>query len=53
MGKAVYVVTNPEFGWDCVVGVYFSKDQAEKWEEKSEMYIVHEQEIADDEEFKD
>ena len=22
MNKYVYVVTNPELGWDCVVGVY-------------------------------
>lgn len=22
MSKYVYVVTNPELGWDCVVGVY-------------------------------
>lgn len=26
----IFVLTNPELGWDCVVGVYYSKEAALK-----------------------
>lgn len=29
--KNVFVITNPELGWDCVCGVYENRDDAEKY----------------------
>ena len=29
MGQRVYVVTDSELGWDCVVGVYDNEEAAE------------------------
>ena len=49
----VYVVTNPELGWDCVMGVYESREDAEKrcadyenipydkWEEDESSCVIH------------
>ncbi len=28
-GKKVYVLTNPELGWDCVTGVYLANSEAD------------------------
>lgn len=43
----VYVVTNPELGWDCVVGVFkcddVSKESLEKVFPKGEYVIRHQQ----------
>jgi len=36
----VYVVTNPELGWDCVVGVFSDKDYVYS-KYGSERYIIH------------
>jgi hypothetical protein len=50
MSKYVYVVTNPELGWDCVVGVYdcdaitLSKLQRCFPEDQ---YVIHEQLIME------
>jgi len=38
MNKIVYVVTNPELGWDCVVGVYYNKEDADLADNN---YIIH------------
>ena len=37
----VYVVTNPERGWDCVVGVYTSEEVARKEYPNEDTYIIH------------
>ena len=37
----VYVVTNPELGWDCVVGVYTSEEVARKEYPDEDSYIIH------------
>lgn len=29
MSKSIFVVTNPELGWDCVVGVYKANSEEE------------------------
>ena len=39
--KTVYVVTNPELGWDCVIGVYEDKDFVYKEFSDSDMYVIH------------
>ena len=28
-GKSIFVMTNPEMGWDCVVGVYLANSENE------------------------
>ena len=28
-GKSIFVMTNPEMGWDCVVGVYLANSEDE------------------------
>ena len=54
--KIVFVVTCPENGWDCVVGVYEAKDEDEVYNYLQEMYgksreiieneyVVHEERI--------
>lgn len=41
----VYVVTNPELGWDCIVGVFnadsVSKEQLEEKFKYEGCYVVH------------
>ena len=44
MSKSVVVVTKPELGWDCVVGVFDSMDDAEV-KYPSDDYIKHEKEL--------
>ena len=51
----VYVVTNPELGWDCVMGVYEVREDAEKrcaeydgvpydkWDEGESMLVIHDE----------
>lgn len=44
--NTVYVVTNPELGWDCVIGVYDAKyvtllSLQEEFPEDE--YVIHEQ----------
>lgn len=41
--KEIYVVTNVELGWDCVVGVYEDKEEAQKKVDSGEQYILHEE----------
>lgn len=43
----VYVVTNHELGWDCVVGVFSDKDYVYS-KYGSERYIIHSKELSDD-----
>lgn len=51
MNKTVYVVTNPELGWDCVVGV-FSGENLTKKEIKQRFpdqeYCIFEQNLEED-----
>lgn len=43
----VFVVTNPELGWDCVVGVYTDKKYVNtKFRDRDE-YIIHEQSLSE------
>jgi len=37
--QTVIVVTNPELGWDCVVGVYASEEDAENENPTEDGYI--------------
>jgi len=52
----VYVVTNPELGWDCVIGVYEVREDAEKycaqyegvvpydkWREDESVLVIHDE----------
>lgn len=48
MSSKVYVVTNVDSGWDCVVGVYLSLELAKK-ENKGENYIFTEKTINEKE----
>ena len=48
MGKTVYVVTNPELGWDCVVGVFTDKDYVENKYKKKDMYVIHTETLSED-----
>ena len=41
--KKLYVVTNPELGWDCVVGVYTDKEYVDYKYGNKEEYIIHEE----------
>lgn len=54
----VFVITNVESGWDCVMGVYYKKEDAikycaemdgdipvEDWNEGDSRYIIHEKSI--------
>lgn len=49
----VHVITNPELGWDCVVGVYVNLDEAavdlgfenRKALEDDEQYVIHKQRL--------
>jgi hypothetical protein len=44
-GTTVYVVTNPQYGWDCVCGVYFSKADAKDEYPDKDQYVIHEKTI--------
>jgi hypothetical protein len=37
----VYVVTNSEIGWDCVVGVYTDKEYVENTYKNKDLYVIH------------
>ena len=49
----VYIVTNPELGWDCVCGVFETKKEAieccakydgvkvDDWKEDNSMCVIH------------
>lgn len=37
----VYVVTNPEDGWDCVCGVYTSEDIIPNDYRDENQYVIH------------
>jgi hypothetical protein len=51
----VYVVTNPELGWDCVCGVFESREDdvefcsiiesefIDDWKEEDSAYVIHDQ----------
>ena len=39
----VYIVINPELGWDCVCGVYTSEEVARKEYPDEDSYIIHEE----------
>ena len=43
----VYVVTNPELGWGCVVGVYTSEEVARKEYPDEDSYIIHTETLVD------
>jgi len=52
--KTVFIVTNPEYGWDCVLYASCSSKKAiaycanrdnvapEEWDASDSMYIIHE-----------
>ena len=42
----IYVVTNPELGWDCVVACYTDYSDAIEDYPEEDGYIVHEQELT-------
>ena len=48
MAKKIYVVTNPELGWDCVVGVYENEEYVNYHYGDKEMYVIHTQQILKD-----
>ena len=37
-GKSIFVMTNPEMGWDCVVGVYLANSEDEVIEHLGDDY---------------
>ena len=37
----VYVITNPEEGWDCVCGVYMSDDIIPEEYRNEDQYVIH------------
>ena len=39
--QRVIVVTNPELGWDCVVGVYTSEEEIDEEFTEDEGYVYH------------
>ena len=39
--QKVIVVTNPELGWDCVVGVYTSEEDARNEYDEDDGYFFH------------
>uniref|UniRef100_A0AAU6VZL8 Uncharacterized protein n=2 Tax=unclassified bacterial viruses TaxID=12333 RepID=A0AAU6VZL8_9VIRU len=45
MANQVYVVTNVELGWDCIVGIFdadeFSREDLEKRFTQERGYVVH------------
>ena len=43
----VYVVTNPELGWDCVIGVFSDKDYVYS-KYGSDRYIIHSETLSED-----
>lgn len=46
--STVYVVTNPELGWDCVVGVFEEEEVSkEELEEvfSAEQYVIHQRSV--------
>lgn len=47
MSKSIYVVTNPELGWDCVVVTYSANSEEEVEIHLSELYGVAVEDIQD------
>jgi ATP adenylyltransferase/5',5'''-P-1,P-4-tetraphosphate phosphorylase II len=48
-----FVVTNPELGWDCIIGVYQAKSKTAliKWLRENDSYdkeydIIHQKELV-------
>jgi len=46
----VYIITDPELGWDCIVNAYTNKEKAEEALSKLEFsrngdYCIHETEV--------
>lgn len=48
MSKKVFVVTNPELGWDCVVDVYTAESEKQVEEHLSEVYGIPVEEVQDE-----
>lgn len=51
-GKTVFVITNPELGWDCVTGVYLAESEealieylGKEYDE--EMDVIHSESITE------
>lgn len=44
----VYVVTNPESGWDCVVGVFTNKEYVYNSYYKKHNFVIHTQNLCED-----
>jgi hypothetical protein len=40
MGQRVYIVTNTELGWDCVVAVYANEEAALKYKGDDRSIII-------------
>jgi arginine utilization protein RocB len=47
MSKDHYVVTNPELGWDCVIGLYLAKSAKDVYEYLAESYDMSIEECED------
>lgn len=58
MTKSYYVVTRPDLGWDCVVGLYRANSESEvheylceekdiTLEESEERYVLHEHDVTE------
>lgn len=46
MSKTVWILTNPENGWDCIVSVHSSEKSAEEAaKEYSDELIIHEEKV--------
>lgn len=50
IGTEVFIVTNPELGWDCVCGVFATQESLDNFfedfsEDFKEMCVIHEETI--------
>jgi len=48
MSQKVFVVTNLELGWDCVVAVYSSREAAEKYKAGERQIVITEMYVEDE-----
>lgn len=41
MSEYMYVVTHPELGWACVLGVFTTEERAKKFCKAYEDFVIH------------
>ena len=44
--QTVYVVTNPENGWDCLIGVFSDEDYVKETYKDKERFVIFEQVVS-------